>query len=346
MTANYGEANHRHRYAAWCASRAVNLKGEKGIEIAEKAGLNQLCAGWRELPNANQINENGIWHGEIKNGVCRAISDVLGKRKAETFIYNGGLEKFIKCYLKSVFLASVQEQLSPENEAKREAIRKICNVHEIGQANFRHDFAALYSSKATRRARPLIFDEEKGIDIIEKSGMRDLWPDWESLPSSNNFDKCHSQLRNEMCKIASFVLKEEIRKSNQVFTHGRAAKLINIYLKSLFLASPQETLSLENIAKRNAIHPPVDRVLAEGLRDIAKKREKPSGIMIDEWESIRKNKETWDMLIKPHGSGGKPWSKMSQFEYMDVIDSIREVVESSGNQGLWTIEKYWQGFQG
>jgi hypothetical protein len=80
------------------------------------------------------------------------------------------------------------------------------------------------------------------------------------------------------------------------FSHGVAAKLINIYLKSIYVCG-----SNYNDPKVKAIHPPIDSVLLDALykQNIAGKRK--------EWQSARKAR----------------WSKLNSVQYQKVISAIK-----------------------
>ena len=106
-----------------------------------------------------------------------------------------------------------------------------------------------------------------------------------------------------------------IRASSNVFTHGVAAKLINVYLKCRFVCGGHDA----HQSVRN-LHPPIDDVLLKTLaeRDIGKLKK--------EWRKARM----------------KRWSKFTSEDYEDLIEKIRQV---SQGQPLWKIEEYWKGNQ-
>jgi hypothetical protein len=92
-------------------------------------------------------------------------------------------------------------------------------------------------------------------------------------------------------------------------TYGRAAKLVNVYLKS--------ALVLRDLSSQAAkvIHPPVDRIL---LSNVAK--------ILDIEPSVRK-------LLR-----STRWTQMDEGRYFEVIEALREV---NGDHPFWTIEEYW-----
>lgn len=99
------------------------------------------------------------------------------------------------------------------------------------------------------------------------------------------------------------------------FTHGVAAKLINIYLKAGFVCGGHELH-----ANVQALHPPIDSVLLEELS-----RQNVGG--------LRRN---WNEAKKIR------WSKLDSQQYEAVIASVRA---SLPNTPLWEIEQYWRGYQ-
>ena len=100
------------------------------------------------------------------------------------------------------------------------------------------------------------------------------------------------------------------------FTHGVAAKLINIYLKAGFVCGGQDT-----DPRVQALHPPIDSLLLDELY-----REN-IGELRREWSEARKIR----------------WSKLTSEQYENIIASIRSALGE--NVPLWHIERYWRGYQ-
>ena len=107
------------------------------------------------------------------------------------------------------------------------------------------------------------------------------------------------------------------RNTNQKlnFTHGVAAKLINIYLKAGFVCGGHHA-----DARVQALHPPIDSVL---LAELSAQNVGGFRSFWDETRQIR-------------------WSKFDSQQYETVIDNIRI---SMPNQALWEVEQYWRGYQ-
>ncbi|MCY4227235.1 MAG: hypothetical protein OXF20_05975 [Gammaproteobacteria bacterium] len=108
-------------------------------------------------------------------------------------------------------------------------------------------------------------------------------------------------------------------------THGKVAKLINVYLKAWFLQiNPQA---------RRVVHPPVDRNLLEnvtrnilGIVDASKLLSaSPVAILITSLLD----------LDKPEV---KQWTKLESNQYENIIDVFKRLTVG---HGLWKIEKFW-----
>ncbi len=99
-------------------------------------------------------------------------------------------------------------------------------------------------------------------------------------------------------------------------THGRAAKILNVYLKVRFVYGGGN--SSDPII--GFIHPPIDRVLLTTLA-----RDDVGGFGTE-----------WRKDIK------KGWSQFDFMDYQQIINRMRQHV---GSAPLWTIEEYWSGYQ-
>lgn len=152
------------------------------------------------------------------------------------------------------------------------------------------------------------FKVETGRKIIEGSKLAEVAKGIQSLPEPDEFDTYHRKMRQRVIDSA-----EDI---NLKFTHGVAAKLINIYLKSIFVCGD----NYDN-PRVKAIHPPIDSLLLDELYNRNIGNQKP------EWQKARKAR----------------WSKLTFDEYENVISAIQKAVPA--NEGLWRIEEYWQGYK-
>ncbi len=169
----------------------------------------------------------------------------------------------------------------------------------------------LYSSWAASRAASVItnrFTVEKGQLILSKSKIKSFITNPGKLPNIKNFDKEHLSWRKELIGLSSGVMKKPL-------THGIAAKMINIYLKSIIICG-----GYHDHPKAEAVHPPIDSVL---LKALAK-------------ENYNDKQKFWRKANKI------AWSNFDSTQYQDVINEIRRGLNG---KALWEIEEYWKGHQ-
>jgi len=130
----------------------------------------------------------------------------------------------------------------------------------------------------------------------------------DSLPSRAEIDDKHRSWRTTVIDVAY--------KQGLTFTHGVAAKLINVYLKAGLVCG-----GYGNHQNVRALHPPIDKVLLEGLI------EKDIGNLANRWRYYANLR----------------WSKFDSKTYEDAIADFRAVLPE--DSALWAIEEFWQGFQ-
>ena len=126
------------------------------------------------------------------------------------------------------------------------------------------------------------------------------------LPDPGDFDSTHREWRNQI-----------ISNSRIQITHGIAAKMINVYLKALFVCGGHH-----DDPRVKAIHPPIDRLLLTELSKIEFFRED------EEWNELRT----------------KSWTKFDSEAYEKVIELIKRYIKYP-QEPLWKIEEHWQGHQ-
>lgn len=179
----------------------------------------------------------------------------------------------------------------------------------------RHIFSAWAAGRASSVASFCRFPVASAFKIIGHIGLQDIKMA-DDLPSPDGMKICHREWRNKAIRYARnnkcSLFSIDAQANN--FTHGIAAKLINIYFKSKFVSGNQ--ISHKNIA---ALHPPVDRLL---LNELARKDTKRA----EKWRTYRDT----------------GWSKFSSKDYEEVIDLISD---HQNGAPLWQIERYWQGHQ-
>lgn len=171
----------------------------------------------------------------------------------------------------------------------------------------KHRFAAWAASRAASTSSNCRFSVSKGKELLEHINLQSLLCDPDKLPSPKEFDLKHQEWRRSLVEKA-------IKTDLIGFTHGIAAKLINIYLKSAFICVYDQNLPIIK-----AIHPPIDRLL---LNELARNN---IGNFGTRWACFR----------------NIGWSNFTSNDYEEVIHYIKQVT----NDSLWTIEKYWPGNQ-
>ena len=169
----------------------------------------------------------------------------------------------------------------------------------------RHIFACWAASRAAGVSPLCRFKVEDGKKILDN-----LFPDGkiDALKSTQEkFDKYHEELRKKAINTGIVKMQD-----GSDMSHGVAAKLINLYLKIVYICG-----SYKNENRINYIHPPIDSLLLDSLY------EQKIGKDISIWRNFK-------------------WSKMESKEYQKVIDSIKNL---NLRKGLWSIEEYWIGHQ-
>ena len=176
----------------------------------------------------------------------------------------------------------------------------------------RQKFAVWCASTAARASRNCRFTGEQGAEIATDSSILD-YKTLDDLPEPAEFDNLHKKLRQKICIAAANVIDNE----SMHFTHGVAAKFINIYFKAMFLNDlPAEHSDQQK--KINALHPPIDSLLLLQL----------------EVRNIGGFRRFWRQKAQLR------WSNFSSDDYEDIIKHIKSVT----NGCLWEIEEFWPGF--
>lgn len=174
------------------------------------------------------------------------------------------------------------------------------NVH-------RHRFAAWAAANAAS-VSGCHFSVEQANAVIVAVGLNKLLANPDRLPAPSNIDKAHKKWRRKIVAAAK-------RRGLNGFTHGVAAKLINVYLKSGFVCG-----GYHEHYRVKALHPPIDSQI---LNELYKK-------------NYGNRKKVWGEARK------KRWSNMDSRLYEKVITNIRQ---SEPNKALWEVEKYWPGYR-
>ena len=187
--------------------------------------------------------------------------------------------------------------------------------YSIHEHRFR--FAGWCAATAASSSPICRFKVQTGLEILRLSGVSDQFTDWSDIPSSEaEFDDLHRKTCRKIIKISEL---PHIKLSGKEahFTYGIAAKLLNCYLKPIYLVNAAESFSNKKTVKKQAvIHPPIDRVLLSNC-----KRKEPKA-----FRSITKIS----------------WSTFTEAQYFDVIKSLREFMV---DEPFSKIEYFWDGYQ-
>lgn len=175
-------------------------------------------------------------------------------------------------------------------------------------AEHKHRVASWAASTAAKASPKCRFPVEHGKTILEDIGLNSSFG-LNDLPKPENFDDFHKKLRLKAINKARTL-------NIQGFSHGVAAKLINIYLKMIFICG-----GLHEEEKVKMIHPPIDRVL---LKELARTRVG--------------NVDVWKTAIQIG------WSTFSSEQYENVIDAVQKTMHER-NCPSWKIEACWVGHQ-
>lgn len=175
----------------------------------------------------------------------------------------------------------------------------------------RHKYAAWCAAKAAS-TKTMRFSVKCAGSWIDKTSLREISKNWDALPSPDDFDDVHREIRKTLLEASC--------KSNKKITHGIAAKLINIYLKTIFVVGVEinyKKLAPKNKLKLNAIHPPIDRLVLRKLY---------SAKFTDE--------------VGPAIKSPMSWSQLSSHDYESVVKRARQVTACQ----LWRLEALWPGY--
>lgn len=170
------------------------------------------------------------------------------------------------------------------------------NIHE-----HTHRFATWAAATGASASPRCRFTVEAGKAILERAGFDARLRHPKQLPSPARMDVVHLVWRKAVI--------QEARKVGLEFTHGIAAKLINLYLKARFTCGGYA--DHPHVA---ALHPPIDSLLLNAFN-----RAKP-----------------------PTDRLPVHWSTFGSQTYQKAINALRE---ARNGFPLWTAESMWQGYQ-
>lgn len=181
----------------------------------------------------------------------------------------------------------------------------------------RFRFAGWCAATAASSSPICRFKVQTGLEILRLSGVSDQFTDWSDIPSSEaEFDELHRKVCRRILEITE---RSNVNLSGKEgkFTYGIAAKLLNCYLKPIYLVNAGASFSNKiNEKKQAIIHPPIDRVLLKTCK--------------------RKEPEAFRSITNIS------WSTFTEAQYFYVIKSLREFLV---DEPFWKIEYFWDGHQ-
>lgn len=183
-----------------------------------------------------------------------------------------------------------------------------CGIEDYTLEEHQHRFAVWAASSAAG-ARQKGHSIDKVMCWFAEANLDEL------LKAQNkiDFDSRHRELRTSI-----------VRKLK--YKHGRAAKILNVYLKAQF-----SIIMLKNCRIEQYLHPPLDRLLLKSMKHKYK----------DKYDLYEKNfpKDR----SKERNKIALSWSKFSCKQYEAAIKFVRDCVKE---EPLWKIEYLWDGSQG
>ena len=160
----------------------------------------------------------------------------------------------------------------------------------------RHNFAIWAAARATQRG---FTTTESLKEALEATGIKTFI---ERPCKRGDFDDHHRRWCRSICRHLKSAQVEGV-------SYGRAAKLVNVYLKSMVV--------LPDLSSEVAsyVHPPIDRIL---LQSVAKDPE----VSTERSRALRNTS----------------WTKLSEAEYFDLISMLKDI---NGDRPFWKIEEHW-----
>lgn len=167
----------------------------------------------------------------------------------------------------------------------------------------RHRFACWGAARAAQRG---FTTTTIIVAALDTTGIRSFVSDPKSLHvSMDEFDDVHLAWRRAFCQA--------ITAPNA--THGRAAKVIAIYLKTMVITNGHHDSMLAHVA-----HPPIDRILLQTLANDAR----INSVHAAAWRTTK-------------------WTELDERPYDELIGQLREV---TGQAPFWTLEQWWRPSEG
>ncbi|HOY20054.1 MAG TPA: hypothetical protein PLC89_22260, partial [Haliscomenobacter sp.] len=180
------------------------------------------------------------------------------------------------------------------------------NIIAMNQSEFdikehKHKFAVWAAGRAAS-VKDHRFSVETARVLIDSINLHKYIDQPSALPE--HFDSAHEEWCDALIKV-----------SRPTLSYGVAAKLINIYLKCIFVCGGHHEHD-----KVKRIHPPIDRLLLKALAT----------------DRIGNRQGIWKRYAE------KGWSNFDKKDYQEVIANIKDIFEPGG---LYKVEHFWTGHQ-
>jgi hypothetical protein len=170
--------------------------------------------------------------------------------------------------------------------------------------------------------------------MLETAGVRET-RSVQDLPEPDQIDAYIDVLIHKLMAAAPPTYTAKVKPGNGdtaktekvvltfICTYGRAAKLVNIYLKSKLICGNTQHDDIR-LAK---LHPPLDRELLNALDRLAREKQDKSvpELFRKLWAVARTKGDAWTEFDKP--------------TYEAYIAAIKAL---QGGLPLWAVEKYWK----
>lgn len=167
----------------------------------------------------------------------------------------------------------------------------------------RHRFAVWAAARAAQRG----FTTVRNLrDALQATDIQETLSASSTLDlSAAQFDKLHRQWCSAIC---SSLIDRQISKT----THGRAAKLVAIYLKAIVVMG-----SWYDSPLARHMHPPIDRILLQSLA-------------------------ASDRITSPYKAAWRSisWTQLDEAAYEQLIAQLRGAMPAGAP--FWMLEEYWQ----
>lgn len=162
-----------------------------------------------------------------------------------------------------------------------------------------HRFAAWAAATGASASPKCRFTVAQGKAILEEAGFTADFHRPSQLPAQTQIDQTHAKWRDRVIKAAA--------QRRLKFSHGIAAKLINLYLKSRFTLAGHA--SHPRVA---ALHPPIDSLLLKAI----------------------------NQRLSPAQRFQTAWSTFDSKAYQQTINRLRTFNQAAP---FWAVETHWQG---